>query len=499
MVAQESTKFVTKPSHHAMNKKILIIDDDIDLCTLLARYLTRKGFETETAHTGAKGLVKFAEKKFDAVICDYRLGDMDGKQIIAALKEKDPAIKLLVITGYSDIKTAVEVIKLGAFDYITKPLIPDEVFSILTNLLERPANYNAADASARAVANTGKRPENTEDDFFEGKSPSAQALYAQVQIVAATNYSIILYGESGTGKEVVARTIHKMSNRRDQPFVAMDCGTLSKELSGSELFGHVKGAFTGALQDKAGHFELANGGTLFLDEVGNLSVEVQATLLRVIQERKFRRVGGNKEMEVDVRLIVASNENLQDAYRKGKFREDLYHRFNEFSINLPPLRNRKEDIIPLTEFFMTRATAEINKEIKGIDDNVLQTFLQYSWPGNLREFRNVIRRAVLLTKPGEKITSETMPWEINGDNGLAAPGVTTASPETKVAPSPVSLATNGEDKDILKDAASKAEYETIMSVLQHVNFNKKKAAELLKIDRKTLYNKIKNFQPLNKY
>ena len=305
-----------------MNKKILIIDDDVDLCTLLSNYLLRKGFETETAHTGAKGIAKFADKKFDAVICDYRLGDMDGKELIAALKEKVPFVKVLVITGYSDIKTAVEVIKLGAYDYITKPLIPDEVVSILNNLLQKPVESGATDSRTRSVDSSQEEgPISSDNDFFEGQSPAARALYAQVRIVAGTNYSIILYGESGTGKEVIARTIHNMSQRSDKPFVAMDCGTLSKELAGSELFGHVKGAFTGALQDKVGHFELANGGTLFLDEVGNLSVEVHATLLRVIQERKIRRVGGNKEMEVDVRLIVASNENLQEAYRKGKFRE----------------------------------------------------------------------------------------------------------------------------------------------------------------------------------
>jgi two-component system response regulator HydG len=283
----------------------------------------------------------------------------------------------------------------------------------------------------------------------------------------------------------------------------MDCGTLSKELSGSELFGHVKGAFTGALQDKVGHFELANGGTLFLDEVGNLSLEVQATLLRVIQERKIRRVGGNKEMEIDVRLIVASNEDLQEAYRKGKFREDLYHRFNEFSINLPPLRNRKEDILPLMEFFLSQATAEINKEITGVDDDVKQIFLNYSWPGNLREFRNVIRRAVLLTKPGGNITAETMPWEIGKSNGFASVEPMTSEDQQMkiVQPAPPSFMVdgNGEEKDVLKRAASRAEYETIISVLQQVNFNKKKAAELLKIDRKTLYNKIKNFQPVNKH
>lgn len=484
-----------------MNKRILIIDDDVDLCTLLSNYLLKKGFETETAHTGAKGIAKFAEKKFDAVIADYRLGDMDGKELIAALKDKVPSVKLLVITGYSDIKTAVEVIKLGAFDYITKPLIPDEVISLLNNLLQKPGEAGAGEARGKSAdAGAGSEDPITSDtEFFEGQSPAARSLYAQVRIVAGTNYSIILYGESGTGKEVIARTIHQMSQRADQPFVAMDCGTLSRELAGSELFGHVKGAFTGALQDKVGHFELANGGTLFLDEVGNLSVEVQATLLRVIQERKFRRVGGNKEMEVDLRLIVASNENLQDAYRKGKFREDLYHRFNEFSINLPPLRSRKEDILPLTEFFMSKATAEINKEISGIDDSVLQIFLQYSWPGNLREFRNVIRRAVLLTKPGGKITSETMPWEICGTNssGHSADGNSdmkiTANTTTTLPPVNIT-----EDKDILREAAGKAEYETIMSVLQQVNFNKKKAAELLKIDRKTLYNKIKNFQPANK-
>jgi two-component system response regulator HydG len=476
-----------------MNKKILIIDDDIDLCTLLSRYLNKKGFETETAHTGSKGIAKFSEHKFDAVICDYRLGDMDGKHIIAALKDKDPSIRILVITGYSDIKTAVEVIKLGAFDYITKPLIPDEVSAILSNLLQASENGEDKKSKPEAVREK-KKDDNEDEEFFEGQSPAAKALYAQVKIVADTNYSVILYGESGTGKEVIARTIHNLSDRRDKPFIAMDCGTLSKELSGSELFGHVKGAFTGALQDKVGHFELASEGTLFLDEVGNLSVEVQATLLRVIQERKFRRVGGNKEMEVNVRLIVASNENLQDAYRKGKFREDLYHRFNEFSINLPPLRNRKEDILPLTEFFLSKAMAEINKEITGIDDAVLQTFLQYNWPGNLREFRNVIRRAVLLTKAGSKITLDSMPWEITSSSTMTSPG----SESHTSTNSPLQLVANGEDKDILKEAASRAEYETIMTALRQVNFNKKKAAELLKIDRKTLYNKIKNFQLLDK-
>jgi two-component system response regulator HydG len=322
-----------------------------------------------------------------------------------------------------------------------------------------------------------------------GVSPVTRELYNQIDIVAPTGYSIILYGESGTGKEVIAKTIHDRSSRKDKPFIAMDCGTLSKELAGSELFGHVKGAFTGALADKEGHFELANGGTLFLDEVANLSYDIQASLLRVIQERKFKRVGGNKEMSLDVRIIVASNENLQDAYRRGKFREDLYHRFNEFSINLPPLRNRKDDIPLFASFFLEKTNQEIGKQIEGFDDDVMATFLQYSWPGNLREFRNVVRRAVLLT-PSGKISASTLPWEIKN-----APLITDTEQRisSTVQAAPVPLQPVSKERD-LKNAAAKAEYETIMSLLKEVNFNKKKAAEILNIDRKTLYNKIRNYE-----
>ncbi len=468
-----------------MSKRVLIIDDDMDLCVLLGKLLSRNGYDTDASYTGAKGIAKFQEKKFDAVICDYRLGDMEGKNVLVELKKLDPGVVVLIITGYSDIKTAVELIKLGAFDYITKPLIPDEVLGILNKAFQSPRVTPVRDAATneRKSSDNGTRYSN--EQFMVGKSATARALYTQIDIVAPTNYSIILYGESGTGKEVVAKTIHDLSDRRDKPFVAMDCGTLSKELAGSEMFGHVKGAFTGALQDKEGHFELANGGTLFLDEVGNLSLEVQATLLRVIQERKFKRVGGNKEMNTDVRIIVASNESLQDGYRKGKFREDLYHRFNEFSINLPPLRTRREDILPFAEFFLAKTNAELGKEVAGFDDEVLQKFMQYGWPGNLREFRNVIRRAVLLTQPGKKINVSCLPWEITTDTTLAFQG--------QVANPAAPAAKPGQELD-LKNAAIKAEYETIMGVLQKVNFNKKKAAEMLKIDRKTLYNKIKNFQ-----
>ncbi len=485
-----------------MKKKILIIDDDLDMCLVLSKFLLRNGYDVETANSGAKGLAKFKEENFDIVICDFRLGDRDGKDILKEIKTMSPDTIVLIITGYSDIKVAVDVIKMGAFDYITKPLIPDEVLNVLRAALQLPDQlHNASHPGSKLAVDkqSGNKKQVVNGEFLVGEAGATKDLYKQIEIVAPTNYSIILYGESGTGKEVIAKTIHSLSDRADKPFIAMDCGTLSKELSGSELFGHVKGAFTGALTDKEGHFELANGGTLFLDEVANLTYEIQASLLRVIQERKFKRVGGNKEMPVDVRIIVASNENLQEAYRKGKFREDLYHRFNEFSINLPPLRDRKKDIPLFADFFLEKAKAELNRDIEGFDDDVMQMFIHYSWPGNLREFRNVVRRSVLLTQSG-KVNAKTLPWEItNTDSSPAAsPPAFAHRHEDEMHAAAGSNAT-APPKQVydLKDAASKAEYEAIMNVLKQVNFNKTKAAEILKIDRKTLYNKIKGFEEIN--
>lgn len=466
-----------------MNKRLLIIDDDIDMCTLLSRFLSRHSYEVETAHSAAKGLQKFKESNYDIVLCDFRLGDKDGKDVLVEIKAQSPQTIVLIITGYSDIKTAVDVIKLGAYDYITKPLIPDEVLNVLKASLDQPE-----DERQKVTLATGKKGPKKQavlnNEYLVGEAGTTKELYKQIEIVAPTNYSIILYGESGTGKEVIAKTIHSLSDRKDKPFIAMDCGTLSRELAGSELFGHVKGAFTGALSDKEGHFEMANGGTLFLDEVANLSIDIQASLLRVIQERKFKRVGGNKEMPVDVRIIVASNENLQDAYRKGKFREDLYHRFNEFSINLPALRNRKKDIPLFADFFLQKAKTELNRDIDGFEKEVMEMFINYSWPGNLREFRNVVRRSVLLTQSG-LVSSSTLPWEITNPTALEH---NTYVPEETSAAIP-----SGKSID-LKDAATKAEYDAIMKVLKEVNFNKTKAAEILKIDRKTLYNKIKTYE-----
>jgi two-component system response regulator HydG len=476
-----------------MTKRILIIDDDMDMCNLLGRFLQKKGYETEATHTGNKGIAKFKESKFDVVLCDFRLGDKEGREVLREIKQFDPRAIVIIITGYSDIKTAVDVIKAGAFDYITKPLIPEEVLNVIGRALQQPAEgSDVKTASALQAMPTRKlNKPGSEDEYLVGHAPATKELYRQIELVAPTNYSIILYGESGTGKEVIARTIHANSARRDKPFIAMDCGTLSKELAGSELFGHVKGAFTGALGDKDGHFELANGGTLFLDEVSNLSYEIQAALLRVIQERKFKRVGGVKEMETDVRIIVASNENLQDAYRKGKFREDLFHRFNEFSIVLPAFRNRREDIPLFADFFLAKANKELNKEVEGFDPEVMQIFLNYPWPGNLREFRNVIRRAALLTSGG-RVNARVLPAEIVDNNGFSQNFSAQSLDTPTVVPMHHPIAHKETD---LKNAAAQAEYDTIMNVLKQVNYNKSRAAEILKIDRKTLYNKIKSYQP----
>ena len=467
-------------------KRILIIDDDTDMCRLLSHFLNRKGFETDTAHSGNKGLLKFKEKEFDLVLCDFRLGDWDGRKVLGELKKIDPSVIVIIITGYSDVKMAVEVMREGAYDYITKPLIPEEVITIINKSLSEAkpiSDYSSPSISAGHPAGVNKKNLTGNEGYLVGVAECTVEMYKQVELIAPTNFSVILYGESGTGKEVIAKTIHHSSPRSDKPFVAVDCGTISRELAASELFGHIKGSFTGAIADKEGFFEVADGGTLFLDEVGNLPLDVQTTLLRVIQERKFKRVGSSKDMVTDVRVIVASNENLQEAYRKGKFREDLYHRFNEFSITIPPLRQRKEDIPLFADFFLKKVSAELNKKLDGFDDEVTGLFLTYGWPGNLREFRNVIRRAGLMAASGI-ITSNVLPWEILGSPSL--------SPLLQAAPPPA--APSKPSSTDLKDTASHAEYEAIMHVLKEVKFNKTKAAAQLNIDRKTLYNKIKYYE-----
>lgn len=456
-------------------KKILVIDDDVDICLLLTRFLTKHDYEVSSAHAGYKALDLLKKDPFDLVLSDFRLGDTDGTEVLIKIKELYPDLPVIIITGYSDIKVAVRVIKLGAYDYITKPLLPEEILHTVRKALETGSVKEAGSINkSKPRSITSDFPSN----FVIGESTQAKELYKQIDLVSPTNYSVIIMGESGTGKESVAHAIHNQSNRRDKPFIPMDCGSLSKELAGSELFGHEKGSFTGALNMKVGHFEMANGGTLFLDEVGNLSYEIQVSLLRVVQERKVKRIGSTKEINLDVRIIIASNENLFELVQRGKFREDLYHRFNEFCINIPSLRERNKDIMSFASHFLSEANTELNKDIKAFHEEVVNSFMTYSWPGNLRELKNVIKRAALLTT-SELITPKTLPMEISNNMNFTF-NMNSKSNFVNAAPN-------------LKNAALEAENETIMNVLKQVNFNKTKAAKILNIDRKTLYNKMKAF------
>lgn len=474
-------------------KKILIVDDEINIGLLLSKFLTRNSFNVTSATSGSSAMEYLAKEHYDLVLCDYRLEDTDGKEMLVKIKENYPKTGVIIITGYSDIKLAVELIKLGAYDYITKPLYPDEILNTINKAIETQAALN----DSMPEAENSLAPEKTKatknayvltDEFVIGQSSASKDLMKQILLVAPTAYSVILMGDSGTGKESVAKAIHLNSPRKDKPFVAMDCGSLTKELAGSEFFGHEKGSFTGALYTKIGHFEMANGGTLFLDEVGNLSYDIQAALLRTVQERKIKRIGSTKEIDLDVRIIVATNENLQDAISKGKFREDLYHRFNEFSINLPPISQRGKDILAFAETFLQMANQELNKNVKGFSEEVIDCFLTYNWPGNVRELKNVVRRATLLTETDE-IQLKALPLEIS--TYAKAPMLgnfsSTSSENTERA----------KPRD-LKNAALEAEYETILKVLREVNFNKTKAAKILNIDRKTLYNKMKAIDLDNK-
>jgi two-component system response regulator HydG len=472
--------------------KILIIDDDIDICQLLERFFKKKGHQALFFTNGKKALDYLKENTADIVFCDFRLPDTDGKEMLQKIKEININTQVIIITGYSDVKTAVDVIKMGAFDYVTKPLLPEEILLMIDKVLNTKADTGKTAATApspalssKPVSSPHKKTMSNPKGYVIGKSKEAEKLQTQIELVAPTNYSVVIYGESGTGKESVAYSIHLNSQRKDQPFVAVDCGALSKDLAGSELFGHEKGAFTGALQAKVGQFEYANGGTIFLDEITNLPYDIQVSLLRVIQERKIRRVGSQKETNIDVRIIVASNEKLSEAVSKGKFREDLYHRFNEFSIDLPSLRERNQDIMIFADFFLQNASTELNKTIDGFVTEVEKIFLEYSWPGNLREMNNVIKRAALLSNKN-LITLETLPQEIVFQSKFS---MTEDKSENKN-----QLVAKGLPE--LKSAALNAEYEKILEVLRKVNFNKSKAAIMLDIDRKTLYNKMKTFNLL---
>jgi len=492
--------------------KILIIDDEKDLCLVLSRFLSKHGYEVLEAHKGKKALEIINESVPDLILCDFMLEDMDGTSVLKAIKEINPSTPVIIITGFSNIKTAVEVMRLGAVDYVIKPLIPEEILLTIRKALDRallpvPDVTRSEQPQSRDEKNGVKRSSSasSKSEYIFGDSPYFKNILKQIDLVAPTNYSVIIYGESGSGKEAIAQEIHKRSKRSNRPFVAIDCGVLSKELAGSELFGHEKGSFTGALNQKIGSFEIANEGTIFLDEIANLSYDVQISLLRVVQERKMRRVGGTKDIDLDVRIIVASNEKLWDAAGAGKLREDLYHRFNEFAIQVAPLRERVGDIMVFANHFLGIANDELNKNIKGFHPEVERIFKSYVWYGNLRELKNVVKRATLLCDE-EYIDVKSIPFELTNFTKLqfegssdpiqpvvtptissfASPATSTYVPVKKVSPKEQSL----------KSAGIDAEYELILEALKKVNFNKSKAAKVLQIDRKTLYNKIRQYQEL---
>ena len=506
-----------------MTQKILVVDDDNDMCLLLNRFLTRQGFEVATVSNGAAAIEWLKKTEPQLVLSDFRLDDITGAELLVKTKELYAHVPVIIITGYSDVKDAVEVMKMGAYDYVTKPLFPDEILMTIKKALAedgevrriitspQPAPVVASNGGAKPVSTTGRRSIGVgKNQYIFGDSAEFATILKQIDLVAPTNFSVIIYGESGSGKEAIAQQIHANSKRAGRPFVAIDCGALSKELAGSELFGHVKGAFTGALVDKVGSFELANGGTVFLDEIANLSYDIQVSLLRVVQERKMRRVGGNKDIELDVRIIIASNEKLWDAARKGKFREDLYHRFNEFSIELPPLRERRGDLMIFANHFLALTNEELGKNVKGFSKEVETIFHNYVWYGNLRELKNVIKRATLLAD-GDYIEAKSLPFEITNFHRLQFDSPMTSqsfsSPLQPAAPALGESVSNGHStaasaaegastsyENKLKSANIDAEYEVILEALQKSNFNKSKAAKLLNIDRKTLYNKMKQYK-----
>ncbi len=432
--------------------RVLIIEDDVTFSQILEAFLKRNDYEVSVAHTVKDGLNALEQQYVDLVLLDFRLPDGTGMDVLTHINQREAQLSVIIMTSFNDIRTAVKAIRSGAYEYITKPVNPDELLLILKESLS-----------------IQKKDDNpAQPDFIIGNSPDAEELAKHIRLVAPTDMSVIIQGESGTGKEVAARNIHLLSKRADKPFVAIDCGALTADLAASELFGHIKGAFTGALTDKKGQFEAADGGTLFLDEVGNLSYEVQVKLLRAIQERIIQPVGSNRNIKVNVRIITATNDDLPTIVREGKFREDLYHRLNEFKIRVPSLKERTEDLDLFVHHFIARANKELGKQVKGLSAEVAQLFRRYDWPGNIRELKNILRRAVLLS-PSPYIERDALPDEM-------IPAV--------------------EQHDIgsdLKAIQALTEKEQIEKVLREVKYNKSKAAKLLNIDRTTLYYKMSKY------
>lgn len=451
--------------------KVLIVDDDVTFCLMLETLLVKHGYLVSQAFTFSDGRKKFIEFQPDIVLTDLRLPDHDGLELLKLLKSESSVVPVVLMTSYGDIRTAVKAMRMGAFDYVAKPVNPDEILATI----KRALKSGDGETAGKAVPFV--------DLYLEGESAAASRISEHTSLVAPTGMSVLILGESGTGKEFVARRIHQQSERQLKPFVAIDCGALPRDLAGSEFFGHIKGSFTGAFNDKQGQFEAANGGTIFLDEIGNLSYEIQVQLLRAIQERKIRRIGSTVEIPIDVRIITATNEDLKQTVSRGEFREDLYHRINEFAIQVPPLRERHEDMLLFTSHFLGQANAELGRSVTGFSDEVLDIFRNYSWPGNFRELKNIIKRSVLLSK-NQIVSVDTLPEELVNESRFAPEANHT---ETAVT---VNVTT---DEFSLRETARRSEREIIVSALEKVRYNKSKAARLLNIDRKTLYNKMKQY------
>lgn len=429
---------------------VLIIDDDVTFCLMLKTLLEKNSYRVTGVFSPVEARKLIKDNRFDIVLTDMRMPEISGLDLIEPIKKQMPESQIILMTSYADVTTAIKSIKQGAFDYISKPVNPEELLNLISEAVRIGATREISQRDAR------------NDDFIEGVSRQSAQLNELVDLVAPTPMSVLIVGESGTGKEYIARKIHQKSHRNSQPFVAVDCGAIPKDLAASEFFGHIRGSFTGAIADKTGYFEIANGGTLFLDEIGNLPYDTQIQLLRVIQEQVVKPVGGTRSIKVDIRIITATNEDLTEAMEKGSFRKDLYHRLNEFQIEAPRLCERKPDIMLFAGYFLDQANKYLNKEIEGFGPDIEPVFLNYSWPGNLRELKNVVRRATLLAK-GKLITLNEIPVELYQD--------------------PVRNGTG--------PLRPFNEPERIIKALEASEFNKSRAARLLNIDRKTLYNKLK--------
>ena len=446
-------------------EKILIVEDDIAFGTMIQTWLKKKGFEVEKA-TSVKAAIQIYEKTesgFDLVLSDLRLPDHDGIFLLQWMRKHGMLVPFIVMTSYAEIQNVVLAMKSGATDYVAKPFQPDILLDKIKEAIKAPKKTQntstTEDKNTKVAAPAGDVPK-----YLEGESEASRKLYSFVSLVAPTPMSVLILGASGTGKEYVARRIHELSQRAGKPFFALDCGAIPRDVAASEFFGHVKGAFTGADQDKKGAFEMANGGTLFLDEMGNLNYEVQVQLLRALQERKIRPVGSTKEIDIDIRLVCATNENLAQRVAEGNFREDLYHRVNEFTIYMPELKDRGADIFLFADLFIKHANKELNRNVEGLDSKAKERIAAYNWPGNLRELNNVMKRATLLAS-GRYI------------------GVTEL--EQSMAHIQPQAPTTLHDEE--------TELQRIEAALKAAGGNKSKAAQLLAVDRKTLYNKMKKY------